>query len=191
MKRLRHPVRNLSGLAVLCVAGLALFVLCSANERPARVVFSNGSWLAVRKVTYGKDNVYYHNPVRRAAAALVSDSTWNRVFDKWASRLGVTSVDSQVLSGNNELVVFGDVSFLPGGTRFWEFIGVDANGNEGGPLETMVLDAFTGPTAMGPGLLADGNNAPNSQPIAVRIYELNTNGTRKLLAAVPVQRKHR
>jgi hypothetical protein len=191
MKGSRHRVRILSGLAVLFLAGLALFVLCSATDRPARVVFSNGSWLSVRKVTYGKDNVYYHNPVRRAAAAFVSDSAWERFFDKWTSRLGVTSVDSQVLSGNNELVVFGDVSFVPAGTRFWEFTGIDANGNEGGPLETLVLNGFSGPTTMGPCLLADGTNAPNSQPIAVRIYERNTNGTRKLLAAVPVQPTHR
>jgi hypothetical protein len=189
MKRSRHRVRILSGLALLCVAGLAWFVLRSTNK-PPRVVFSNGSWLSVRKATYGTDNRYYHNPVRRAAAALVSDSTWDRVFDKWASKLGVTSVESSVL-GDNRLVVFGDVSFVSAATRFWEFTGVDAKGNEGRPLETSVLDQYTGPTTMGPGLLADGTNASNSQPIAVRIYQRNTNGTRKLLAAVPVQRTHR
>jgi hypothetical protein len=191
MKGSRQRVRILSGFAVLCVAGLTLFVLCSPIDRPARVVFSNGSWLAVRKVTYGTNNVYYHNPVRRAAAALVSDSTWDRVFDKGASWLGVTSVDSSVLSDDDRLVVFGDLSFVPAGNHFWEFIGVDASGNESGPLVTSVLDDLTGPTTMRPCLLADGTNAPNRWPVTLRIYERDTNGTRKLLATVPVPRTHR
>jgi len=190
MKGSRHRVRILSGLGVLCVAGVALFVLSLATDRPVRVVFSNGSWVAVRKATCGTNNVYYHNRVRRAAAALVSDSTWERVFAKWASRIGVSSVESDVL-GDNYLVVFGDVSFVPAGARFWEFTGVDANGNEGSPLVTTVLDQFSGPTTMGPCFLADGTYAPNSPPIAVRIYERDTNGTRKLLATVPVQRSQR
>jgi hypothetical protein len=191
MKGSRQHVRILSVLAVLCVAALALFVLCSASGRKPRVVFSNGSWLSVRKVTYGKNSVYYHNPVRRAAATLVSDSTWDRVFEKWASRLGANSTDSQVLSGHDYLVVFGDFSFVPAETRFWEFTGVDANGNEGGPLATEVLDASAGPTTNGPCLLAYGTNVPNRWPLTLRIYERETNGTRKLLAVVPAQRAHK
>jgi hypothetical protein len=155
------------------------------------VVFSNGSWFSVRKVTYGKDNVYYHNPVRRAAAAFVNDSTWDRVFAKWASKLGVSNTDSCIQSDHDYLVVFGDFSFVPAETRFWEFTGVDANGNESRPLETTLLDLSTGPTTNGPCVLADGTNALNRRPITLRIYERDANGTRKLLAEMPAARGHR
>jgi hypothetical protein len=154
------------------------------------VVFSNGSGLTIRKVTYGKNNVYYHNAVRRAAAAFVSDSTWDRVFAKWASLLGVSSTDSCLQSKDDYLVAFGDYSFVPAGARFWEFTGADANGNESGPLETTLLDLL-GSTTNGPCILADGTNAPNRRPITLRIYERETNGTRKLLAEIPAARAHR
>ena len=166
-------------------------MLNSAIERKHRVVFSNGSWLSIRKVTYGKNNIYYHNPVQRAAAALVPGPFWDRGFLDWLPKVGVSSVNSEILSGDDYLVVFGEFHFEPAKTRFWEFTGIDANGNEGGPLETTVLDEFAGPTTNGPCIVADGTNVPNRWPIAVRIYERETNGTRKLLAEVPAQRAHK
>ena len=202
MKAVRHRGRILSGIAGLLAAGLALLLLASAFDREHRVVFSNGSWLVIRKVTYGKNNVYWHQPVRRTAAALVSDTTWNSVVDTWnrvveilpgwLSSLEVTSVaNSCIQSPRDYLVVFGDFSLVSAGTRFWEFTGVDGDGNESGPLETPGPDALAGRSPAGPCILADGTNVPSKWPIAVRIYERDTNGIRKLLAQVPAQRGDR
>jgi hypothetical protein len=188
MKASRHGVLIRRWLAVLCIAGFALFVLKLATARKPRVVFSNGSWLSIRKVTYGKNNVYYHNPLRRGVAALVSDSVWNRAFDQWLSKAGVSSVNSEILAQDDYLAVFADFHFAPDGTRFWEFTGIDGSGVESGPLETTLMDDASGPTTSGPCIVADGTNVANRWPLAVRIYERATNGTRKLLAEVPAQR---
>jgi hypothetical protein len=191
MRAPRNRLRVVRWVAALCVAGLAFVLLNSGIERKRMVVFSNGSCLSIRKVTYGKDNIYYHNSVQRAAEALVPHAVWDRGFLDWLPKVGVSSVNSQILSGDDYLVVFGDFHFTPAGTRFWEFTGIDASGNEGTPLETTFLDASVGPTTNGPCILAAGTNVPHRWPIAVRIYERDTNGTRKLLAEVPAQRAHR
>lgn len=168
-----------------------MLLLVSPFDREHRVVLSNGSWFVVRKVTCGKNNVYWHHPVRRRAAALVSDTTWNglaQTFSKIFPGLGVPEPNSCVQSIRDYLVVFGDFSVVSAGTRFWEFTGVDGDGNESGPLETPLLDAPAGRTPRGPCILAYGTIAPSKWPIAVRIYERDTNGTRRLLAHVPAKR---
>lgn len=202
MQASRYRVRVLSGIAGLLIAGLAVVLVLSSCEREHRVVFSNGSWLVIRKVSYGKNNVYWHQSVRRAAAALVSDTTWDRVVDTWNrvieilpgwfSGLEVTSVaNCCIQSPHDYLVVFGDFSLVSAGARFWEFTGVDSDGNEGGPLETPGLDALAVRTTGGPCILADGTNVPSKWPISVRIYERDTNGTRRLLGQVPAKRAKR
>ena len=138
--------------------------------------------------------MYWHHPVRRTAAALVSDTAWNRVAQKFPalfSRLGVTEVRSCIQSQRDYLVVFGEFSLVPAGALSWEFTGVDGDGNESDPLETSLLDASTGRGRVGPCILADGMNVSNKWPIVVRIYERDTNGVRKLLVQVPAKRAAR
>jgi len=166
---------------------VAVFVL---SLRPAsggrRVEFSDGSCFVIRKVTYGKDNVYWHDPVRRVAADWLGNRAV-RALPWLFSMLSGAAVDSCVQSQHDCLVVFGDFHLRSGTTRSWEFTGIDGDGNEGSPLETPLLQPSPGLSAFGPCVLADGTNVPNRWPIAVRIYERGTNGVRKLLAQVPAK----
>lgn len=189
MKELRRRVRILTAFVVLCVAGLALWMLCSVTERNHKVVFSDSSYLIVRKVSYGKNNVYWHHSLHRAAAALGIEGAWERGVGKFPwlfSRMGATEVNSSCQTEGDELVVFGE--FYPGlaKTRSLQFTGVDGEGKESGPLGTEMLVDSSGRTNINTCILADGK-VPNSWPISVRIYERGTNGTRKLLAQLPAK----
>ena len=107
--------------------------------------------------------------VQRAAAALVPHAVRDRGFLDWLPKLGVSNVNSQILSGHDYLVVFADFYFVPAGTRFWEFTGIDANGNESGPLETELLDQCAGPTING---LLCGGWDERSEQVAHRCANL-------------------
>ena len=43
---------------MVLILAFVLLVLPMINERQDRVVFSNGSWLIVRKVAYGTNHIY-------------------------------------------------------------------------------------------------------------------------------------
>lgn len=143
----RQRVYFLSGILVLLMAVLVVSLRRASEGR--RVKFSDGSCFVIRKVTYGKDNVYWHDPVRRIAA----DCVGNRgvMALEWLfSRLSGAAVNSCIQSQQDYLVVFGDFRLVSGTTRSWEFTGIDRNGNESRPLETPLLKPSLGLGACGP-----------------------------------------
>jgi len=188
MSASRHRVYFLSGFAVLLLGAFAVLLLRpSVHEQ--RVVFADGSCFIIRKVSYGKNNVYWHDPVRRIATDWVPYSA-----GEWAGRTSLFGADytnACILSAYDHLVVFGDFHLVPATARAWEFTGVDGDGNESSPLETPLLNPSFGRSACGPCILASGKNIPNRWPIAVRIYERGTNGLRKLLVQLPAERAPR
>src|SRR4051812_36833426 len=98
MRASRHRIRIRTVGPLLFAIGLLIFLLLlSLFDRKQRVVLSDGSCLIVRKVSYGKDNIYYHNAVQRTVAALVPKVVRDRgVFD-WLPKVGVSSANSQIL----------------------------------------------------------------------------------------------
>jgi len=184
----RHRLYFLGGIVAVLLAVLALSVRPASQGQ--RVVFSDGSYFVVKKVSYGKNNVYWHDPTRRMTAKWIGNRgvmalQW--FLHRWSG----PAVNSCVQSRQDHLVVFGDFHLVSGTTRSWEFIGIDGDGNEGRPLETPLLQPSLGLSRCGPCVLADGTNVPNRWPIAVRIYERGTNAVRKLLVQVPAKRAPR
>ncbi len=155
-----------------------------------RIVFSNGSWLTVRRVTFGMDHVYYDQPVRRAIAMVVPEQAWARFaakFPRLVSRCRIREANECVHGVFPSLAAFGEFKLEHSENRFWEFTAVDAKGKESSPMETPYMDKAHGVRATC--VLACGQNPPTNWPILLHIYERNpTNGQRVLMAKLPARR---
>jgi hypothetical protein len=159
------------------------------HQRQDRIVFSDGSWLVVRTVTFGKRHFYYHQPFRRTIAALISETAWTRFaqqFPGFISWCGIDESKSGGQTGSDSLGVIGYVKIQHIENRLWEFTAVDRKGNESNPMPTPMLDRYG--AFRGPGMLALAENVPTNWPIVLHIYERNPmNGQRVLMAKLPAK----
>lgn len=182
----------------MCGIGLllvALFVALAAwMGRPGPISFSNGSRLSVREVTYSRNAVYYNEPLRRLISRnrqIEQGWRWmNRQFPRLPKLLRITGFNSKAQGRIPALVVFGDATIIPDRVGFWEFVGVDSDGRESEPLETHVLDRYEsyaeGRPKVGPCILAMTQSLPG-EPKFVRVYEIEKNSSRRLLATLAVE----
>ena len=156
-----------------------------------KVTFSNGSRLVIRKVSYGRDNRFYHSPVRRVIASESHlDRGWRMVTRKIKS-LRTMEVNSCWQSGSPTLVVFGEAIVPNEQTRVWEFRAVAANGEETEPLDCEAFDLNLrygkGDPKSFRGIMGVGQNLKRN-PVSVRIFEVGSEpGRRRQLAEIDVR----
>ncbi len=188
MKVPRRRVRVLAGIVVVVM--VVLLVLPMMVQRQYRIVFSNGSWLTVRRVTFGTNHMYYNQAFRRTIATLVPEKAWAGFaaqFPRFVSRCGISELNACVHGFSPSLAVFGEFKLRHPENRFWEFTTVDGEGRESSPMATPMLDEYH--WSRGPCVLAWGQNPPTNWPIVLYIYERNpTNAQRVLLAKLPARR---
>jgi hypothetical protein len=178
---------------------LLMLVICSivaANLIQAgnKITFSNGSRFRIWKVSYGRNNVYYANPIRRGIASnQISERIWKEIstyvpaLPKW---LRITNRCTSYDNNPPILVVFGEARIKDFSERFWEFRCIAKDGTEIGVLNSKWLDnydqfAMGQPKKLG-GILGTITGF-EKEPQSVRIYEVNSNShVRKLLVDLPI-----
>ena len=172
-------------IAVLLVIVSSLLVGFFVLNRPhgVKVSFSSGCQLLVLKTSYGRDNCFFIEPVRRAIASnALTEGLWRRLEENvpaFPRFLRISNRCGSYQSRTPALVVFGEIS-AEAGLPAWQFCPVASGGEEGAPLQ---IQDFPPPLVGRFMFIME----LDKQPSRVRIYEVDSRmNTRRLLAEAPV-----
>jgi hypothetical protein len=180
----------LLGIVLFLCGSIWYFFTSEVNQH--EVLFSNGSRLFIRRISYSRNNVYFAFAFRRVIAEHPKlESIWKDLCSALPDlKLGRFNLcGSYQSSVAAYLVVWGDAMIKNRQRGFYEFRAIAADGTESNPMDTKTLDNVDGWARLQRKLFPFGVVAHDlpKEPVSVRIYEIDgTTGVRNRLADLPV-----